>query len=184
MQAQDSSDPTGVVAEHPNGNDAIRARERKANAAIQLRVAGAEWEEIAQVLGYPTARAALVATERALERELRAEGSKDAMRSMAGKRLERLLRSVWSKAINENSPEQMVAVTKAREIIAQHTKLYGLDAPTEITVTSPSQDELEKWVAEVTRSTIPQLEEADIFDAEVLSDETVTEGDPDAVQAE
>lgn len=164
---QDSSDPTGVSA--PEGNrdkEVIRARDRKANAALQMKMAGATWDEIAEVIGYPTARLALVATERALEKELKTGEGQAYMRGLAGKRLERILRGVWTKAINPDHPEHLAAVTKARELIAQHSKLYGLDAPTEMVVHSPAQQELEKWVAEAVSHTVPQLEEANIFDVE------------------
>lgn len=169
---QDSTHPTGVAADETSegSGKVLRARERKANAALQLRLAGATWDEVAEVIGYPTAREALVATERALERELRTEESQKMMRGLAGKRLERLLRSVWTKAIDEKNPEHLNAVTKARELIAQHTKLFGLDAPTEVTLHTPAAQELEQWVAEVTKVNRPELEEADIFDAEILDD--------------
>lgn len=172
MMKQDSTHPTGVSDDSPNGGSNVaRARERKANAAIQLRIAGASWDEVAQALGYPTARHALVATEKALERELKTEENQMAMRSLAGKRLERLLRGVWTKAIDPANPEHLVAVDRARLIIDRHAKLYGLDAPTEVVVTNPSQQELEKWVATVIGQSRPALEEADIFDAEVLGDD-------------
>lgn len=175
MMAQDSTDPTGVVSDNPRDKEVIRARDRKANAAIQLRLEGCDWDEIAEAIGYPTGRAALVATERALEKELRTE-SKDAMRKMADRRLTRLLQSVWKKAIDEESPEQMVAITKARELIADHRRLFGLDAPAEISLHSPSEGEIAAWVAEVAKVKMPELEEGDIFeDGEVLSDETTFE---------
>lgn len=169
MMAQDSSDPTGIVSDNPRDKEVIRARDRKANAAIQLRIAGASWDEIAEALGFPTGRAALVATERALEKELRTE-SKDAMRAMANRRLERLLRAVWPKAVDEKHPEQLAAITKARELVSDHRRLFGLDAPTEIAVHSPSESEIEQWVARVTAATTPQLEEGDIFDIEAESE--------------
>ena len=165
VQAQDSNDPTGVVAEHP-GKDVVRARDRKANAAIQLRTAGASWEEIAETLGYPTARMALVATEKALEKQLQTTESQTAMRSLAGRRQARQLVGVWKKATNPEDPEHLAAVAKARELVAQHTKLYGLDAPTEMVVHTPSQQELETWVAQVTKQAQPELEEGDIFEAD------------------
>lgn len=177
---QDSTDPTGVrVPERKAGGpppEAVRARERKANAALQMKMAGADWADIAEVLGYPTARQALVAVERALEVGLKTEQSQAMMRSMAGKRLERLLRSCWPKAIDPENPEHLVALTKAREIIDRHAKLYGLDAPTEVVVHSPSMRELEQWVAKVSASQLPQVEEFDIFEGEVISD---TDDDPD-----
>ncbi|HEY5419145.1 MAG TPA: hypothetical protein VIL10_00285, partial [Marmoricola sp.] len=64
MQAQDSSDPTGVVDTSGHGSKEItRARQRKSNAALSLAMAGANWKDIARTCGYPTPRAAKVAVE-------------------------------------------------------------------------------------------------------------------------
>lgn len=176
MQHQDSGDPTGVGGKSSggngaNGNSVIRARHRKSNAAIQLRLGGATWAEIAEVLGYPTARTALVAVEKALERELATQGDREQMRRLAGARMERLLRGIWPKAIDADHPEHLIAATKAREVIAQHSKLFGLDAPTEVIVHSPTQVEIEDWVARVVSVRGPAVEEYDILDAEVIEDQ-------------
>lgn len=180
MHFHDSSEESGIRDESPRGDGTVaRARDRKANAALQMRIAGASWEDIAEVIGYPTPRAALVSTERALERELKTEESQKHMRSMAGKRLDRLLRGVWPKAINDDHPEHLMAVDRARLLIDRHAKLYGLDAPTEFVVTNPSQSELERWVSEVISVSSPGMQEADIFDADVLEDGNGTDGDED-----
>lgn len=169
---QDSTDPTGVADDSPRGGSEVtRARDRKANAALQMKLAGASWDEIAEVIGYPTARQALVATERALEKELHTEQSQKQLRGLAGKRLERLLRSVWSKAIDPANPEHLQALARAREIIDRHAKLYGLDAPTEFVVSSPTQSQLEKWVSAVMQERQPQIAEVDIFDVEVTDED-------------
>lgn len=174
MQQQDSSDPTGVRSErHPASGDsgiAYRARNRKANAAVALKLSGATWGEIAEALGYPTARQALVATERALEKQLR-DTDRETLRKITGARLDRLLLSVWPKAIDPANPEHLIAVTKAREVIDRHAKLFGLDAPTEIVVHNPTQSELEAWVTQVARLRAPQVEEYDILEGTVVSDE-------------
>lgn len=168
MQHQDSSDPTGVSNDyvnhrgHTNPQNATRARTRKSHAAISMRIAGATWTEIALALGYPTARAALVATEKALEKELH-DTDREHLRRLAGARLDRLLRSVWGKAIDDKSPEQMVAVSRARDLVADHRKLFGLDAPTEIVVHNPTQAEIEAWVASVV-SVRATVDEYDILD--------------------
>lgn len=171
---QDSSDPTGValVTQTRHTTTVTRARNRKANAAIQMRLAGATYNEIAQTLGYGTARQALVAVEKALEKELHTSGDRDAMRQLAGARLERLLRSLWPKAINPDHPDHLVAIARARELVDRHAKLFGLDAPTEIVVHSPSQQELESWVARVVSLGVPAVEEFDIIEGEV--DESVS----------
>lgn len=174
---QDSNDPTGVRDDQPRANgepvagkEVQRARDRKANSAIQLRKAGASWEEIAEVLGFPTGRAALVATERALEKELQTEESKSFMRTMAGQRLDRMLRAVYPKAIDPEHPDQFAAIDRARALVADHRKLYGLDAPTEMVVHNPNQSEIEKWVSEVLSAQSPEVQEADIFDVEIVDD--------------
>ena len=181
---QDPQDPTGVRDETPRGNQhVIRARDRKANAAIQLKIAGASWDEIAEVVGFPTGRHAIVAVEKALEKQLKEEESQKAMRSMAGKRLERLLRGVWTKAIDPNNAEHLAAVDRARLLIDRHIKLYGLDAPTEYVVTSPSQVELENWVGRVLAERTKGLEEPDIFDIDFTEGDEDEGGEPLALPA-
>jgi hypothetical protein len=170
---QDSGDPTGVTQTRSSrsnpkdhGDYAYLQRNRKADAALSLRLSGATWSDIAQALGFPTPRAALVATERALVKQLN-DTDREQMRMLAGARLERLLRGVWNKAIDPTAPDQMPAVTRARELIDRHAKLFGLDAPTEIVVHSPSQSELEDWVLRMTATMVPEVEEPDIFESEL-----------------
>lgn len=172
---QDSTDPTGVDDEgHANDRAVVRARARKANAALAMRVAGAQWDEIAQVLGFPTERAALVAYETAMEANLKTPETREELRRLARLRLEELLRSTWSKATDPNDPEHLAALSKAKELIAQVTRLEGSDAPQEVAIYSPAQTEIEAWVAEQVNATVPQLEEADIFEGE---DHDVVEGE-------
>lgn len=179
MKGQDSTNPTGVsasgrtVGTSPGSDDAGRARQRKANAAIQMRLAGASWSEIALTLGYPTPRTALVSVEKALEKELNSHGDRDAMRRLAGARLERMLRSVWAKAMDPDHPEHLMAITKAREVVAQHAKLFGLDAPTEVVVHNPTRAELETWVSMVLSGQRSQVVEYDVVDGEVVDSVSV-----------
>jgi hypothetical protein len=172
VMAQDSNEPTGIRGQvsggtGANGNEVSRARQRKSNAAIELRLAGATWAEIALTLGYPTPRQALVATEKALERQLANPKDREKMRQMANARLERLIRGVWPKAINPDHPEHLTAITRARDLIADHRKLFGLDAPTEVVVHNPTQDELEAWAARVIQTLNPGVVEYDIIEGEV-----------------
>jgi hypothetical protein len=176
---QDSEDPTGVNDEGKPGKDVNRARDRKADAALSMRLSGATWDDIATVLGFPTARAALVAYENAMKRQLETPESREELRRLARLRLERLMRGVWSKAIDPEDPEHLAAVTKAKEIIAQITKLEGSDAPTEVTLYSPAQQEIEAWVAEQISKTVPQLSEADIFDDDEIVDGEIVDDDDD-----
>jgi hypothetical protein len=175
MHEQNSEDPTGISeparknTDPGHGNAASRARIRKANASVQLALAGATWDEIATAMGYPTARTARVAVERALEKQLTST-DREVMRRFTNAQLQRLLRSVWPKAINPDEPEHLIALTKARELIGDHRKLYGLDAPTEVVVHNPTVHELEQWVARVVTHSIPVVTEFDILDGEVIDD--------------
>lgn len=168
MLHQDSTHETGVSDERQgsanSGNAVGKARHRKALGTIQLRAGHATWEEIALIQGYPSAAAAKRAFEGALVKELKDSGDKDQMRNMAGVRLNQLLRSVWAKAVDPKHPEQMQALTKARELIAQHSKLFGLDAPTEVVVHNPTAAEIEQWVAVMVSGSVPEVEQHDILE--------------------
>lgn len=176
MHQQDANDPTGVSNVPGTPPTATPARLRKANASIQMRLAGATWAEIAQALGYPTPRAALVAVEKALEKELQSQDDRETLRSLASLRLDRLLRSVWPKAVDPANPEHLLAVTKARELVAQFSKLHGLDAPAEVIVHSPTVNQIEEWVARAVSLGLPAVEEYDVIDVDVIDDDD----DPDA----
>lgn len=171
---QDSNDPKGVSGQtgHGYGKELANARNRKASAAVQMRLAGATWGEIATALGYPTPRQALVATERALVKQLDNDDDKARMRKVAGARLERLLRSVWPKAIDPDSPDHLIAVGKARDIVDRHAKLYGLDAPTEVVVHTPTQTELESWVTRLLATSEPRVIGYDIVAGEIVDGES------------
>lgn len=173
VMQQDASDPTGVatVSGREHNNSVVQARHRKAAAALQMSLAGSNWTEIAQAMGYPTPRTARVAVEKALERELRAsDDSVEKMRKMAGQRLERLIRAVWPKAIDPNHPDQLAAVEKARALVDRHAKLYGLDAPTEIIVSNPTMTEIERWVAamQAAKNGAPVQEGYDVIAGQVI----------------
>lgn len=168
MQQQDRTHPTGVSSDSDNTsgqNSLVRARERKAHAAVEMLMAGAHLSDICEVLGYPTERTAQVAIELALEQRLLTTDDKTHLRRLAASRLERLLRSVWPKAIDPDHPEHLLANTKARENIADFRRLHGLDAPAEVIVHSPTQIELEAWVARVVRGE-EKIEEYDIVEGE------------------
>lgn len=175
----DATEPTGIKDTSPRGSgQGARAKERKANSALALKQAGATWEEIAEIVGYPSGRAAHNAVELALERELQSEWSKRHMRTLMSKRLEKLLRAVWGKATDPNCPEQLAAVREARGIMTDDAKLQGLQAPTEFVVSSPTITEIEAWVNRNSPAAHPELAEGDIFDAEVVDEGMVNDPEP------
>lgn len=163
---QDSSDPTGVSGK--KSTELERARMRKANSALELRRKSTSWEEIAETLGYPTPRAALVAVERALEAGLSTDESQDFMRQMAGRKLDELLYTIWDKATDAEHPDNLSAVTKARELVLDHAKLFGYIAPTEVAIHNPMAAEIEAFVGKVLADRKPPVEEDDILEDEVV----------------
>lgn len=175
---QDPAHETGVsVVEGTRDKDsATRPRERKANDALEMRLMGYGWDDIARVLGYPTPRAALVAFETALEKQLLDDHDSTAkMRDLAGRRLERLLRAVWGKAIDPDDPEQLPAVDRAVKVLAEHSRLFGLNAPSEMVVHSPTATEIQGFVAKVVSAANSQIEEGSIFDDDIEDAEVVGE---------
>ena len=169
---QDSTDPTGVRAPIKN-TEVIRARDRKANAALNLRKYGADWTEVATTLGYPTARAALVAVEKSLESENGSAETKAFVRRLISEQFDMLLAAILPDALapkaDENgeripNPDALPFIDRVIRILDRKAKLHGADAPTEFVVSSPSMADIEQWVTEVTGYTTPDVDEADIFD--------------------
>jgi hypothetical protein len=147
--------------------DVAAAPVRMGAAAVQLRVSGASYADIADTLGLANPRAALnaVTRELALQGEDDPEG-RDELRRVESARLDALLQGVMSKAIDPNHDEHLVAVRTAVTIIDRRIKLYGLDAPTEMIVHTPTQTELDAWVAAMVTHTMPSIREADVIDVE------------------
>jgi len=79
---------------------------RTGAAALALRLAGAGYDEVADALGMVSAEAARVAAEQTLaHRAWQDSTGREKMRQENSARLERLLRSVWTKATNPADPE-------------------------------------------------------------------------------
>lgn len=181
VMKQDPTHPTGVSSDDEGGSNLARARERKVHSAIQMRRGGALWDEIAEVLGYPTGRTAQVQVEKALEKELDTPEGREFLKRLADERYNRLLRAVWTQSIDPDHPDQLAYFDRSVKVIERLNKLHGLDAPTEYVVSTPSQAELESWVAQMTAASTPEVEQADIFGGEVVAGEVVV---PDAVPAD
>lgn len=175
--AQDKSDPTGVREDRKGGSSTavVRARERKANAALQLKKDNCTWDEIAEVLGYPTARHALIAVEQMLEQGALTQESQEFMRHLAGRKLEDWL-YVLDKDIRDDSPDRFVAITKSRDLLETHMRLFGYAKPTEVAIYNPLESEVTEFIAAVVaaRDDGKSLREDDIFSAEPDDDGVYT----------
>lgn len=113
--------------------------------ALDLRVKGAHWDEIAAECMYPSPAAALADVGRAMAAaSQRATETADQMRDTANLRLEHLLRSTLG-MLEEDAPEtydqdgnplgsddraiRLRAVDEARRIVGDLAKLNGVDKP-------------------------------------------------------
>lgn len=101
--------------------------EREARA-LQLRIAGASFEKIAQVLGMSNRSVAFKAYERALSR-VHAENANQ-MREIGSARLDTLLTAVWGKAVKGD----LAAVDRVLKIEERRARLFGLDSPTRLSI--------------------------------------------------
>ena len=152
------------------------APKRVAAAALALRLAGAGYDEVADALGLATAQLARTKAEEALEaRAWDDVQGRDRMRAENGDRLERLLRGVWAKATNPDHPEHLAAVKVAKEVIDRHCRLYGLDAPTEVIIHTPTANEIDQWVANMIGASVEPLMAMEAQVIDVPSDEVVIE---------
>lgn len=148
-------------------------RASRGESAVALKIAGADYSQIAKVLGYASPAAARQAVEAALASAV-SMGDRDNERRLAIGRIETLLRSVWPKATDPDHPDQSVFGRLALAYIDRGIKLQGLDAPTEITMHTPTLTEFNQVVAELTsraRQGLPQEKSViddDIIDVEAL----------------
>jgi hypothetical protein len=143
----------------------------RAASALQLRIDGASYSDIAKVLEFRDAALARQAVEMALANEARSPEDVDQRRWVAGRRLERVLSSLMVRATNPKDQDHLAYARTALAVIDRHIKLYGLDAPSKVDVTySPAKSQIEEWVARVAEQVHGPVVEADIVDAEIVED--------------
>jgi DNA-binding CsgD family transcriptional regulator len=126
---------------------------RQGMAALALRLAGASYMEVAEALGLSGIADARELIESTLANKVTAQDREHLRREEAA-RLDRLQRGVWTKALDQNHPEHLAAVKVVLQISESRRRLLGLDAPTEISVHTPTQDEIERWVSTVSAQSV------------------------------
>jgi hypothetical protein len=96
-------------------------KERK---ALELRRAGATYDEIAQALGYATPQGAYLAYNRAIKRTLVEGGAEEARQSELD-RCDRLQRAYWAKAMSGDIQAGGIIL----KVMDRRARYLGLDAP-------------------------------------------------------
>lgn len=108
-------------------NAEITDKERQ---ALELRKAGASFDQIAERLGYSDRSGAHRAVSRALQSVLKEPAEE--LRALEAERLDRLLLAFWNDALDGD----VKAADRVLRIMDQRAKLQGLNMPTKIDVDS------------------------------------------------
>jgi hypothetical protein len=106
----------------------LAEKERK---AVELRIAGYDYVEIAQQLGYADHTGALKAVRRALLRTMKP--ATETERALEVARMDRVLKGVWHWA----ERGQVESIDRVLKISKRRSELLGLDAPIKNAQTTP-----------------------------------------------
>lgn len=153
-------------------SDVAKARPTEVKAYLALWLAGATYLEIAEQMNATVSKVRLM-IEKALADTVDDGEDRTLQRQRAGLQLDRYLRSIAVKALDSNSPDQPMYLRLALQITDRKIRLQGLDAPTAVMVTTPSDIELREWVAAVAVANgASVVEEGDPFALEESEDGT------------
>lgn len=130
---------------------------RQASAAVALKLGGASFAEIAEALGLADSKVARTMVESELAARSFDPKARELLRAEAASRIERLLKSVWPKAMDSGNVEHLAAVKVARELVDRHVRLFGLDAPAEVVVHAPTASEIDQWVSRMLGGNVEEL---------------------------
>ena len=139
----------------------------KRKKAVALRLAGMDWEAVADQTGYASPGAACTAVTEALKVNLREQNEAvEELRAVEIARYDRLQAAFWPKAITEKDPKAADVVLKC---IAGRNKLTGTELPlrTEhsgpggapIAFTNVQMDEFDALLAAGDVPTVPNSED-------------------------
>lgn len=145
--------------------------QNRQQTALQLRLAGHSYDEIADRVGYADRRSAWHAVQRILDRQ-EAEGV-DALRRIEGRRLDAVLAAVWPAAMAGD----LAAIDRVLKVSARRAALYGLDMQTvAVRVAAGSGDSLAELKREWLQ--IREISAAPVVDALAWSTQDVGPLDP------
>lgn len=176
----DEPDDLAKMAEQYGGAKEIEAVDRLSDktlrSSLALWLAGATFAEIASQLELRSPGVVRIAIERALSETVDDTEDRTKLRTKMSLTLDRLLRSVMTKALSAESPEHLAAVRAAMVIVDRKIRLHGLDAPAEHIVYTPGQDEFTRIIELAARGQGLSLPEegdpfADEIEGEVVDDD-------------
>lgn len=138
-------------------------------AALNAKIAGASYSEIAEMYGYGSPASARRAIERACAEAAASDDDRDKVRWLLDQRLERLWTSVSRRAVDPSDPAHLDYAAAALRIIDRKMNLFQLGG-TNVVIT-PSADRVREVVTQIeSLITSGEQAEADIMDAEVIEE--------------
>lgn len=140
-------------------------------AALQLRIDGAGFADIAKVLQLASPAEARRLVDKALAEIPTDMNEVERIRDLESRRIERILISLMKRGTNPKDPDHLAYARTALAAIKQQTDLHGAAMPTKVDITyNPSAQQLEKWVGQITAQAHAGVVEGDILDVEVIED--------------
>lgn len=150
-------------------------RPSRSQSAVALRLSGASYSDIARVLEYSSPTHARNAVERVLASSADAPEDLEHLRRLQTRRLERLLQSVMSKAVDPTAEDHLAYNGRAMALIERIGKVRGVDAPTQVQFT-PTDEYLTQYTERLLQAAglgtvdAEEMTLEEIEDAEVIED--------------
>lgn len=168
-------DETGLdfeMMEPPTPLKDIRADTlARADRAWRARVLGATWAQCAELAGFSDESGARRAVKRVYGEVPQVE--REELRRLWRDRLEVVARQAMQDVLDRRPG----AVTSYVRLMQAAARLDGLDEPSRLELSTPSEREIVAWVDAMVAHNRPQLVEADIF-ADPLDAEVIEASDP------
>lgn len=140
-------------------------------AALQLRIDGAGFADIARVLAFRDAAEARRAVDKALANIPSDMKDVERIRDLESRRIERILVSLMKRGTNPKDPDHLAYARTALAAIKQQTDLFGAAMPTKVDITyNPSAQQLEQWVGQIAAAAHKDVVEGDIIDVEIIEE--------------
>lgn len=159
------------AGENPNADLEGITTDTRSQSALALKLSGASYTDIAKVMGYSSAYHARQAVERVLAASADSPEDRDKMRVLVDRRLNRLLQSVMSKAVDPKDAQHLAYNARALAIIDRTAKLWGVDAPVQVSI-APADSYIHEYAQRLLGAAAADNSaiEADIVDADVLEE--------------
>jgi hypothetical protein len=105
--------------------------------AVELRCAGATYDQIAEALGYSNRKSAWKAVDTALKKTLKE--ATDQLRQVERARYDQMLKAIWARALNGD----LQAIEIALKISDRRARLDGLEGPRRNEISGPDGKPIE-----------------------------------------